>query len=142
MAKAKKKKKKGLTPLQLHAIKVIGKRAEKCRDKLPEGSGQQVDFTIRIRGAMSVGCRKETHKSERPSLTTLLAWVLALLGPRSQRAVVLALETKTLQQLTRKLNPKLVEKAAAAIESVTVQTDGKAHGDVTGSLAFDILPPQ
>ena len=142
MAKKQKKTKKNqLKPLELAAVHVVGKLARKTRDDLDEGSGQSVDFLVHIHGAMSVGCVKETKKTETPSLTTLLAWVLTMFDVPTRKKIVGSLirnGDKT-EVLTRKINEKLLKQAESGIEAITHHVRSNARGDVTGSLKADLV---
>lgn len=139
--KQKKTKKNQLAPLELAALKVVGKLARKSRNDLDEGSGQSVDFLVHIHGAMSVGCVKETKKTEAPSLVTLLAWVLTMFDVPTRKKIVGSLVRnggKT-EVLTRRINEKLLKQAESGVEAVTHQVCSNARGDVTGSLKADLV---
>jgi len=99
-----------------------------------------VDFYVHIQGAMSVGCKKNTEKSETPSLVTLLAWVFAQVGPRTRTTILDAFETMTCEQLTQQIDEKLLEKAGVGIEAITASKDIKTRGDVVGSLSAELVP--
>ena len=74
---------KGLTPIEFAAIKVAGKRADKLRDRVDVGT-HAVDVTVRVQGDLHVAGDQAAETTKAPKAETLLALVLAELGPKTR----------------------------------------------------------
>lgn len=131
-----------LNPLELHALWIFGKKAEKVRDALDAGGGQLVDVTVRITGAVSVGLAESYERNVMPDPVSLLAVVLAPLGSATRKKIAAALdavyagleegEQPPLEPLTRQL-------AEIAIDRITKKKKIETRGRVTGALNCEIV---
>jgi hypothetical protein len=77
-----------LPPASLAALHILGKRAEKLRDRLDVGDDQPVDLELRIRGQVHVGGTSTYEVKDRPTDRHLLSMLLDALTPRTRNAAV------------------------------------------------------
>lgn len=133
-----------LTPEELHALKAFAtKRAEARRDRLQVGGGQPVDVTLRIRGALDVGVPTAADP-EKLKPADVLAIVLAELGPKTRAKVREALVAKCDPWWEGGDEPTPEPEAKHAAEDLLQlakreKKDGKKKGQVTGSLAVEVV---
>jgi hypothetical protein len=66
-----------LTPVEWHALKVVGANAAACRDALKPSKQNPVDLLVRIRGNLSVGEDGVVARKQKPTVDEVLAFVLA-----------------------------------------------------------------
>jgi hypothetical protein len=131
-----------LLPNELHALKIVSKKAEKLRDKLTVGTGQCVDFTIRVVGAIDVGAKVAFDSDLRPELPDVLAIILGSIGPGVQRTLSNALEAayaNTKGDEQPKASDAAREAAKGLIESITRRVKKSQRGAVVGSLRIERL---
>lgn len=83
-----------LTPLELFALSKAARKLDPVRDRLAVADAQAVDFTVRIRGVVSVAADSAATSREAPTAAQLLAAVLSRIKPRARQ--VLALEARKL----------------------------------------------
>lgn len=69
-----------LTALELCAVKVLGRDADKRRDEVSVGKGQTVDVSLRLKGFIDVGDETKMTTRTKPSGTAMLALVFELLA--------------------------------------------------------------
>jgi hypothetical protein len=127
-----------LTPLEIAAIGIVGKRDKEWREHLDVGDSQHVDVLLRIDGTVSVGDNQARKRREKPEAEDLLAAVFAALGASSKTAD--KVETHLLSQ--PRLEPTLEARARACalIERLTVVTENPVYGNVTGKLTLTKFP--
>ena len=82
----------GLEPLELHALAKAARKLDQVRDRLKVGEAQPVDFTVRIRGVVSVAADTASTTREVAPADKLLAAVIEFIQPRAR--VVLLREVK------------------------------------------------
>lgn len=75
-----------LTPLELHALAHLSKRAAKVRDRLAVGE-HAVDVSLRVQGTVHVADEQQYDTSEQPKAEHVLGLVLDLLGTRQRKDV-------------------------------------------------------
>lgn len=140
---------KPVTPLDYHALKIVGKKADAVRDKLVEGAGQAVDLTVRIAGAISVGANVPegtTTAVEYLSHEVLLTLVLSRLSERKQAEIARDLVTACKPYLAGGPLPvalpsdvrRAQQLASSLTRSKEVTTAGR-HGAVSGSLSIEVI---
>lgn len=83
-----------LTPLESHALAKAAKRLPELRDRLTVGDAQPVDFTVRIRGVVSVAADTASTTRETAPADKVLAAVLSRMTPRARK--VMAFEVQAL----------------------------------------------
>jgi hypothetical protein len=76
-----------LSPLEMHALAKSARKLTELRDRLEVGDAQPVDFTVRIRGVVSVAGDSSSTARETAAADKVLAAVLAQIKPRA-RAVL------------------------------------------------------
>lgn len=132
-----------LSPLELHALKILGRPADKARDRLAEGNGQAVDFVVRIRGAVNVGLTTESDTVEKPELATLLAVVLESLSPRVKSKLLPAVRERLNAFVAGGDPPQPAKAAADELQDLVAACSRPAkqtkRGNVTGSLNAERL---
>ena len=123
-----------LSPLEKHALLIVGKKAEKVRDKLHAGEGQMVDFAVRIRGAVNVGCGESGIGEKKPNAVLLLAHVLARAGTRAQKQQVVDDSQKVEYTANNEKLPLAgvelslsFDQMAAADQAIDTQADDRFH---------------
>lgn len=132
----------GLTALEAHAVKCLAKHAEKLRDSLSVGDGQEVDVTIRIRGPVNVGQDNKGDAEAYPKGQTLLALLLSELPDdvrtKAQRAVVKRCEAFVRSGEEPAVAPseaaRVIELQAALAHHYTKETRGSVTGTPTVEL--------
>lgn len=132
-----------LTPLELQALKILGKAADKCRDELREGTGQEVDFTVRVTGAITVPPDNVFDGAVKPTAEDMLAIVLANVGTRTfntiYRVLIDAYGNLALDEERHRpvVSPQMLEVAAGVIQNCTIQRTKRQRGGVVGSLKLE-----
>jgi hypothetical protein len=130
-----------LEPLELHALKILGKGADKVRDELPPGTGQKIDFAVRISGAVDVQVDVAYDTPVKPQLADVLVIALGAVGPRSRAAICDALE-EAFGGLKKGIDrPELaaseLETSDRLIERLTRKREKEQRGGVVGSLKLE-----
>lgn len=132
-----------LTPLELHALKILSKAADKVRDELRQGTGQVVDFTVRITGAINVPPDNEFDRAVKPTAEDMLAIVLAAVGGRTQSTILRTLtdaygNLATDEERSRPVVPaEALRTAQTALLACTIQRTTTQRGGVVGSLKLE-----
>lgn len=129
---------KELSALEWHALKVAGAEAKNRRKELPEGSGQAVDFTVRVHGEVHVAQSGKTTDTDAPKADVLLAKILERLG-RGPLADADALDGyfRRLQDLGAP-GKDAVARAKKILERFTTRTPKPKDGAVTGALTLSV----
>jgi hypothetical protein len=131
-------KRDGLTALELHALKIAGKGADKRRNELEVGTGQTVDFTVHISGAIGVGDDVSYGANIHAQMTDVLAVCLANAGPTARKRIKVALIETYASLEPDQENPEVKSehlKEAEQVLRMLVRTKKKdQRGGVNGSL--------
>ncbi|HEX4149436.1 MAG TPA: hypothetical protein VHY20_10625 [Pirellulales bacterium] len=136
-AQAKSPSPKEMTPLELAAIKQLGKEADKVRDALAVGPGQAVDVTLRIVGTLGVGSAAPFTKTTKPDLAALLEHVLEAAGPKKSRELV-QLATAS-YRAERAISQETSALAGELVETLTLREEDSRRGNVSGSLKAEVV---
>jgi len=128
-----------LTPLERHALKVLGKKADACRDELASGDGQGVDVTVRVSGALGVGIAQTVPKPEKPSAVALAGVLLAHFGPRVRQRVIDAAAATYAKEAEAALEEQVTDDAERLVELCTRRGQQHQRGPVTGLLAVEVV---
>lgn len=124
----------GLTPLELQALRILGKEADKHREFLEAGADQPVDVLVRIDGLVTVGEPQTATVSERPEWLATMARVLDTVGPKTAEKIEAALETGDPPSTASQA------RAVALQERLSVPKERQRSGNVTGKLHVTRLP--
>jgi hypothetical protein len=131
-----------LSALELHAVKIIGRKAEKQRDKLQVGSGQPIDLVLHISGAIDVQPNIKFDSIEKPTVEDVLALAMAKLPPRTRATFVDRLQGAYRNARAGK-PPRVKDEARKAAEELLVTLSRpcvkKQRGGVVGSLKIERL---
>ncbi len=142
---ARKAKTDELSALEGFALRALGKKAEKRRDELAVGSGQPVDVTLRIVGAIDVQPDINQDRDVTPKAEDLLSIVLAAAGPRTRKTLVDAL-AEAYQGLNDDERPEIdaeqLRSSEQMLRELTHKRTGKQRGHVVASLKIEKLAIQ
>jgi len=127
------------SPLEYHALKLLAKDAEKLRDQLTAGQGQEIDFTVHITGSIGVGEDNQYDASESPKLIDVLAILLGKAGEQRRQTITDILETAYRDGQRTVPTEEAVQAAEAVILRCTHNTTKTRRGNVTGSLKIQKL---
>jgi len=136
-------KKNELSPLELHALKILGKKADDCRDELQAGTGQAIHLVLRITGAIDVGTPGNFTGDIKPALADVLAITLSTLGPRGREQLAQDLATAYSKAPPGETPAVHTDHRLAAdklIRSITRTEEKSRRGAVSGSLKIERLP--
>jgi hypothetical protein len=137
------KQEQELTPLELHALALISKRAKKVRDNLQGGTGQMVHFTLEVSGALDVNDGKPAKVTQELDAETMLAVLLDPL-PASTRKKYLAHVAEACDEWATGGAPPIVSEAAKACASELLESGQREalqprRGAVTGSIKHTLV---
>lgn len=127
-----------LTPAQLHALFVIGRRASKFRKQLSVGDSP-LDFGVHVTGSLVVGADQSFVLNKKPTLELLAAALIARL-PKSSRARIIdeIIEQGIAKTIELDNRSEQVEGLATTlIDGTTISAQASKAGSVTGK--FDAL---
>lgn len=85
-----------LTPLESHALAkaTTAKKLSDVRDRLSVADAQAVDFTVRVRGVVSVAADTASTARETPPADKMLAAVLDFVSPRARKVLLNEVQKK------------------------------------------------
>jgi hypothetical protein len=87
-----------LSPLELLALKLCGRRSDDTRDEIQPGRDLEVDFLVHVQGTIQVSEDTTQNRAKKPSQELLLAHVAKMLTDSSQGATWIAIK-ESLQNL-------------------------------------------
>lgn len=128
-----------LTPQQLHAIAIAGKRAADVRDQL-ETKAYRVDFGVQVTGQLIVSDSQTVASTAAIRGELLIAALLEQFGPRKRKAIV----SKLIADADRIRGAKEVEASATAeaerlIRETIIRGTQTRRGAVTGKFDLQLL---
>ena len=123
-----------LSPEELHALKILAKRAEKVRGLLKPGK-VSLDFGVHITGDLIIGADGQLSSLTKPSSIDLVAALLSQFGPRKRVAIADQLVERGLRAMTQ--DPEQTTGLAESIiNALTTHALVDRRGNVTGQ--FDL----
>lgn len=130
-------------PLEMAALAQVSKDAKKFRDRLVQGKGQMVDFTIRVRGAVDVGADHAAIVNDPLDTLLLLGLIFDRLAPRTRSQVLRDLRGASDDWAASGEVPSVSKDAEEAatqlIEAAKRKGTQQRRGAVTASLSLTLL---
>ena len=128
-----------LEPIELFAIRQIGKKADDLRDRLEVGADQAVDFTLRVKGVMYVAPNcPGVQSTEAPKADYLLALVLDAIGPSKVQEITPLIVTHLAKYRKKGELPELPDTATHLAEDLQRACERPCvksrKGNVTGAI--------
>jgi hypothetical protein len=134
-----------LTPIETFAVRKAVKDAQldKLRPRLKLGDGQQVDFTVRIRGAVNVAGNATETKTESVKPDQVLACVLSHVSARARKTLLEQVKGDFAVYRANggapKLADDLVDLADDLLKSATREVNAPKKGAVSGALELKLV---
>lgn len=121
---------------ELHALKIVAKRADDERKQLKVGT-LNLDFGVHITGQLVVGADSKMLQPRKPTPVELVAAMLSQFGPRKRVEIADMIEEAGLAASTKDSEQTLAL-AESLINSLTTKVLVPRNGNVTGQ--FEIQP--
>lgn len=132
-----------LSPLEVHALMISGKKATKKRDHLVAGKDQGVDVTVRVHGTIDVGEAQSQPTTETPGAEDVLALILNKLPDemrtRAVRAVVRLYGPYRKGQDAPTITGTVKKQAEALLASLSRAATRPVRGNVVGKLQVELV---
>jgi len=130
----------GLTPYELHGLKVVAGKAKKWREQLAVGE-HPIDVVVRIDGILYVAADQHQPKRDPPELFHVLGFVLARLGPKTRQKCLLELSNAFFGGAVPPPPPaEVLAQVTQFLELATLEKQMPKRGNVTGRLNFTRYP--
>ena len=132
------------TPLELHALAVAGKPAEKVRDRLEPIVAAPIALHLFLSGAISVGAEQSFETTSKPSLATLFALLLDQIRDDNLRLLrsLQKIEERYADFLAGGAEPAPTPEAKVVAEDLVARLSRKTvsirRGSVTGTISAEI----